>query len=177
MKLRIALDLDDTIFDWRNEYSKIYGDINKQESHIITRNVRKLEKNRNFWSNLPLLEKPNFNPAIYSTKRINNKSYTIANLEKYDLPIKPIYQTRIQTANKVDIIKGVSDILIDDSPFNVLQALNVGFPALLISREHNKNSNILFRINSLDIEEILQAYEFMIKYGKIKYTTKSYSFS
>lgn len=163
MKLKIALDLDDTIFDWRGEYSKIFGDITKQPPYIITRNVKKLRYNKKFWSNLPLIEKPDFIPHIYSTKRINSKDYTKSNLSLYDLPIKPIYQTISQSGNKVDIIKGVSNLLIDDSVFNVKQALNVGFPALLIIREHNKNHNIKHYINSLSIKEIKEKYNCLIQ--------------
>lgn len=159
MKLRIAIDIDDIILDWRGEYSKIFGDITKQSQYQITRNVRKLSHNRDFWSNLPLLEYPDFVPEIYSTKRINSKTYTRNNLRKHNLPVRPIYQTLTQTGNKVDIIKGVADILIDDSPFNVEQALEVGFPALLIVREHNKHSNIKHKINSLILDEIYEAYE------------------
>ena len=29
-----------------------------------------------FWENLPLLERPNFEAYIYATKRINSKKYT-----------------------------------------------------------------------------------------------------
>lgn len=160
--LRIALDLDDTIFDWIGEFKKIHPNLNwKTEQNKITELVNGMSKDKNFWENLPLLERPDFVPTIYATKRVNSKSYTRKNLAKYDLPIRPIYQIYSQTDNKVRIIKGHCDVLVDDSAFNVMQALEVGFPAILITRPHNAHVKDLPRVNSLTLKEITEVY---IKY-------------
>jgi hypothetical protein len=127
-------------------------------SSNITKNVFKLKKDKRFWENLPLLEMPNFEPCIYATKRINSKVYTRNCLSRHGLPIKPIYQMVYQYGNKVNIIKGHCDVLIDDSAFNCYQALQVGFPAILITRPHNINSDYPYRINKLDLDEILNVY-------------------
>ena len=126
--------------------------------HIITKNVRKLLYDRDFWENLELLERPNFEPHIYSTKRIVQKSYTRNSLIKNGLPIKPIYQTYNQNGNKADKIKGRCDVLIDDSSSNVTKAIKSGLPALLIDRPHNHNVECEFRIYNLDYSEILDTY-------------------
>ena len=158
-KLRIALDLDDTIFDFFGEYKKVFpGEKNLVDS-TITKNVYKLKRNKSFWENLPLIEKPNFEPYIYATKRINSKNYTRNCLIRHELPIKPIYQMYYQKGNKADIIKGRCDVLIDDSITNVMQAIKAGLPALIIDRPHNQNGSPVFRIYSLDYKEILDAYE------------------
>jgi uncharacterized HAD superfamily protein len=80
-------------------------------------------------------------------------------LAKYGLPIKPIYQMYYQHGNKADMIKGRCDVLIDDSIDNVMKAIKSGLPALLIDRPHNQNGDPVFRIYSLDIEEIKYAYQ------------------
>lgn len=172
--IRIALDLDDTIFDWRGEYSKLFGNIDTHTDEQITKNVRKCQYNKDFWSNLPLLEEPDFTPTIYSTKRISSKDYTRNNLRKYNLPIVPIYQMVSQLGNKANQIKGVADILIDDSIYNVKQALDVGFPALLINREHNQHDNSVIRIYSLSIEDILNGYDILMRNGELYYNPKTY---
>lgn len=64
-----------------------------------------------------------------------------------------------QHGNKADMIKGRCDILIDDSVSNVMKAINSGLPALIIDRPHNQTGSPLFRIYSLDIEEIKFAYD------------------
>lgn len=157
--IRIALDLDDTIFDFLGAYREMFpGEKNMQEAKI-TKNVLSLRKDKHFWENLPLLEMPNFEPYIYATKRINSKTYTRNCLSRYGLPIKPIYQIYSQAGNKATIIKGRCDVLVDDSAYNCYQAMRVGFPAILITRPHNINSDYPYRINRLDLEEILEVYK------------------
>ena len=158
--LRVACDLDDTIFDFLGFYKQYFPKESDMISKNITKNVYKLRNNKYFWEHLPLLETPNFEPHIYSTKRINSKIYTRNCLNRYDLPIKPIYQTICQLSNKADIIKGRCDVLIDDSIFNVKKAIKVGLPAILISRPHNININFEFRIDKLDYREIEKMYNY-----------------
>ena len=160
--IRIALDLDDTIFDFLGAYKEAFpGEKNMIDSNI-DKNVFSLRKNKKFWENLPLLELPNFEPYIYATKRINSKTYTRNCLIKHGLPVKPIYQIYHQQGNKANIIKGRCDVLIDDSAFNCYQAMKVGFPAILITRPHNVNSGYPYRINKLDFEEILAVYKSIV---------------
>lgn len=156
--IRIALDLDDTIFDFLGAYQEVFPGKKNLISSNITKNVCKLKKDKRFWENLPLLEMPNFEPCIYATKRINSKVYTRNCLSRHGLPIKPIYQMVYQYGNKVDMIKGRCDVLIDDSVFNCYQALKVGFPAILITRPHNIDSDYPYRISRLDLDEIMAVY-------------------
>ena len=156
--IRIALDLDDTVFDFLGAYQEAFpGERNMLNSNI-DKNVLSLRKNKKFWENLPLLEMPNFEPYIYATKRINSKTYTRNCLTRYGMPIKPIYQIYYQQGNKANIIKGHCDVLVDDSVFNCYQAMQVGFPAILITRPHNVHSDYPYRVNKLDIEEIMEVY-------------------
>lgn len=157
--IRIALDLDDTIFDFLGAYKEAFPGERNMINSNIDKNVFALRKNKKFWENLPLLELPNFEPYIYATKRINSKTYTRNCLIKHGLPVKPIYQIYHQAGNKANIIKGRCDVLIDDSAFNCYQALKVGFPAILITRPHNVNSDYPYRINRLDLAEILEVYK------------------
>ena len=158
-KLRVALDIDSTILDFDSAFNTYYNcDLYNMEAKDITEKVNRLRLNKKFWSNLELLERPDFEPYIYATKRVNLKSYTRANLEKVGLPIKPIYQIYSQEDNKARIIKGHCDILIDDSWFNVQQALNSGLPALLITRPHNQHINTKYRIEHLNYKEIENKY-------------------
>ena len=156
MKLQIALDIDDTIADFYRQYKSVFGKPSK--NYEITRNVYKLRKNKNFWENLPVIDRIDFEPHIYCTKRINSKTYTKNWLNKHGFPIKPVYQMYTQKGNKADIIKGRCDVLIDDSYYNVVKCIEVGLPALLIDRPHNKNINTPYRIYSLKYAEIEKKY-------------------
>ena len=162
-KLRIAMDLDDTLLDFLGEYKKRFGEKAMKDS-IITKNVFKLRKDKEFCENLPLIDHMDFIPEMYCTKRINSKTYTRNSIIKQGLPNRPIYQMLYQKGNKADLIKGRCDVLIDDSVFNVVSCVKAGLPALLIDRPHNQWFGPQFRIYSLEYEEILDAYRFMKQY-------------
>lgn len=158
-KLRIGLDIDNCILDWVSAHEKKFKvKIGKVKDSLITKQVFSCRKDKEFWSNLELLERPDFVPELYCTKRINSKSYTKLSLQKHNLPIRPIYQLVCQTKNKASIIRGKCDVLIDDSYFNVMQCINSGFPALLITRNCNKHIDTPYRINNLCYKEIEEKY-------------------
>lgn len=162
--LRIACDLDQTIVQWEKAHEEYFNcKLKDLSSDEIGEQVKRLRLNKLFWSNLKLLERPDFEPHIYATKRINPKSYTRDNLKKLGLPIKPIYQIYSQEDNKARIIKGRCDVLIDDSWFNVKQCLSVGMPALLITRPGNKHIRTKYRINRLSYNEIEKKYNELFK--------------
>lgn len=157
--LRIAIDLDDTVFNWGDAHEAYYKcRLSELSDSQITEQVNRLRLNKQFWSNLELLERPDFEYSIICTKRVNPKSYTRACLEKHGLPVKPIFQLYSQADNKGRVIKGRCDVLIDDSWFNVQQCLSVGVPALLITRPHNKHIKTPYRVDHLCYAEIEQKY-------------------
>lgn len=157
--LRIALDIDDTVLKWRQTHeSKFNCHIRKMKSYKVTEQVNSLKNNKDFWENLPLLEKPNFIPEFWCTKRVNSKVYTRNSFRKRGLPLRPIIQFYNQSDNKAVGLVGKCDILIDDSWYNVQQCLSVGFPALLITRPHNKWVKTPYRVSHLNYREIEQKY-------------------
>lgn len=157
--LRCAFDIDDTLLDWRHAHEqKFHCSLTSLSSDEITKQVEQCRLDKTFWSNLELVERPDFEPCIYATKRINPKSYTRISLKKNGLPIKPIYQIYTQEDNKARIIKGRCDVLIDDSWFNVQQCLDAGLPALLITRPFNKHIKTKYRVNTLTYKEIEAKY-------------------
>lgn len=157
--LRIALDLDDTLFDWRAAHERYFCcKLRKMKDSDITNQVNSLKNNRNFWENLELLEKPDFIPELYATKRVNALEFTINCIRKNNLPIRPIIQFYNQSDNKADRLRGLVDVLVDDSWFNVKQALEAGFPALLITRPHNKWIKTPFRVSHLTYDCIENKY-------------------
>ena len=166
-KLRIACDIDQVLADFESAYNKYYNtDMSKENDYHITKNVYKLRHNKEFWTNLEVIDRPNFIPYIYATKRINLKSYKREWLLKNGFPDRPIYQTIYQYGNKADIIKGRCDVLIDDSVSNVYKCIKSGVPALLLDRPHNRHAGPEFRIYNLDIDEITECYEIICKYYK-----------
>ena len=155
-KLRIGLDIDDTLLDFWSEYLKQFG--NPKEDRVVTRNVYKLRRNKSFWENLPKLRDIDFEPELYCTKRINPKSYTRKSLINHGFPVRPIYQMYYQKGNKADLIKGRVDVFIDDSISNFEMLNKSGIPCLLIDAPLNRHYETKHRIHDLNYETILKKY-------------------
>lgn len=169
MKLKIGLDIDDTICDFLGPYLERFG-IPKQDCEI-TRNVSKiLRKDKKFWMNLPVIRRPDFIPTLYCTKRVHPKTWSKQFLEQNDLPVAPIYQVFCQTSSKVPRIKGRVDVFIDDSISNFINMNLNGVPCLLINGPHNQKWGPVGRIYNLKEEEIEECYylfyETMFKHFK-----------
>lgn len=155
-KLKIGLDIDNTIVEFWDTYVSKYG--MPKSDHEVTRNVYKLKKNKQFWENLPKIREIGCEVTLYCTKRISSKVYTRNSLIKNGFPVRPIYQVYTQKGNKVDKIKGKVDVFIDDSVSNVLQMNKSGMPTLLIDDPNNQKFETNLRIYSLDYQEILTKY-------------------
>lgn len=156
-KLKIGLDLDDTVVSFMIPYIERFG-IPKND-HEITKNVFQiLRKDKNWWLNQPLINKPDFNVTLYCTKRVHDKNWTKQQIKKHNLPIAPIYQIYTQSMNKADRIKGKVDVFIDDSVSNFKQLISKGVPCLLIDSPFNRDYQTEARIYSLNYKEIEQTY-------------------
>lgn len=157
-KIRWGLDIDDCILEFWNPYCKRFPKPN-QSDFEITKNVRKLCFDKDFWVNLPELHRPDFEIELFCTKRINPKQYTREWLIKHDFQVKPIYQQYYQYGSKSKLIKGRVDCFIDDSIKNVIELNTNGIPCLLMDSPANQSYGPIGRVYSLDYEEVMDIYE------------------
>ncbi len=168
MKLKISLDIDDTICDWRGEYLNKFG--NPKTDTEITKNVRnKLMSDKTFWLNLPVIRRPDFTPRQYTTSRSIRKTWTKEYLKNNNFPTAPVYQVLSYNLSKMSKIRmGGCDVHVDDS-INVFIDLNLnGVPCLLIDSKNNQNWGPIGRIFSLNKDEIEDCY-FLFKNTMFKY--------
>lgn len=161
MRLKISLDLDDTILSFQNHYISKFGQ--PKTDLEITKNVRGiLLKDKDFWLSQPLINIPNFVPTQYTTARLINKNWIKQQLELNNLPKSPIYQVLGVSLSKANMLRGRVDVHIDDS-LRVFKDLNSrGIPCLLIDSPYNQEWGPIGRIYSLDIEEIEEVYNLFI---------------
>jgi uncharacterized HAD superfamily protein len=156
-KLRIGLDIDDTILFWYSEYLKRFGEPKNQ--YEITRHVqRDLITDRNFWLNLPPKHYPDFSVTLYCTKRVCNKDWSKRWIKDHEYPIAPVYQLVTQSKNKADVIKGRVDVFVDDSVSNFIAMNLAGVPCLLMDCDYNQDWGPIGRIYSLNRDEIEEVY-------------------
>ena len=161
MKLRIGLDIDNTIADFNYGYIKRFGKWPKKD-WCITRNVQNiLIHDRDFWLNLPVIRKPDFEPRLFCSARVNNKRWT----KKYLLNIgfnSPLYQIPGYHLSKAKILKGRVDVFVEDSLKNFIDLNLHGIPCLLIDTPDNKEWGPIGRIYSLKESEIEECYNLFI---------------
>ena len=166
-KLRIGLDIDDTLVDFWGAYISRFSP--PTEDHIITRNVYKLRKDKNFWENLEKLRDIDFTPELYCTKRVNPKAWTKQWLSDNGFYNSPVYQMYYQKGNKATMIKGRCDVFIDDSISNFIKMNMSGIPCLLMDTPFNQNFGPVLRVYSLDKYEIEEAYNLGLEQGLFKH--------
>lgn len=160
--MRIGLDLDDTINFWWSEYVKLFGD--PKNDYEIIRNIEKrLKKDKSFWLNLPIKNRPDFEVELFCTKRVIPKSWSKEYLKRNGIPVKPIYQMYYQYGKKSSLIKGRVDLFIDDSISNMIELNLAGIPCLLMDSENNKSWGSVGRVYSLNYDEIIKEYNKFMK--------------
>ncbi len=165
-KLKIGLDIDDTLLDFWGAYLKRFGKP-KSDAEITYNVYQKLRTDKDFWVNLELINRPDFKPDLFCTKRVNPKSWTKESLIKNrlypdsrngEIENIPIYQLYYQLGQKSKLIKGRVDVFVDDSLKNFIEMNLNGVPCLLMDNEGNHSWGPIGRIYSLDYEEIEDTY-------------------
>lgn len=164
-RLRCGFDLDDTIFGFSQGYLKRFKRWPKYD-WAITRNVTHILINeRDFWINLPVIRRPDFEPTLYCSSRVNKKCWSKRAIEINNLPNSPLYQVPGYNIPKAKYIKGRIDVFIEDSPHQWKALNNAGIPCLLIDSLNNKEYGPILKIYSLDYDEIENAYYLGVETG------------
>ena len=157
-RLRVGFDLDDTIFGFSQGYLKRFKKFPKYD-WAITRNVTHiLIHERDFWVNLPVIRRPDFEPKLYCSSRVSNKRWSKKAIQINDLPNSPLYQIPGYHIPKSKYIKGRVDVFIEDSPHQWKALNQSGIPCLLIDSPNNKEFGPVLKIYTLDYDEIEEVY-------------------
>ena len=113
----IALDLDGVIFDFNKSYedkfnTKLvpYWNGNYQ----MKDHLKQLETDKEFWLNLPVLNRPSFEVDHYITSRSVPVEWIEESLQKNNLPCAPVHAVPWNTS-KLQLLKDLKiDIFVDD---------------------------------------------------------------
>lgn len=155
--LNIGLDCDGVIDRFWEPYIERFG--YPKSNKEITKNVQqKLKYDKNFWTTLPVLHRPDFEPTLFCTKRTSSKAYLREWIDINEFPIAPIYQVLYQKDNKARFVKGRIDVFVDDSIDNFISMNMSGVPCLLMDNPANEHLGPILRIHSLQRDEIEDVY-------------------
>ncbi len=141
----IACDLDDTILSFRESYEEKFnvrlsdywnGDYNMSD------NLKQLQKDKDFWVNLPVKNYPTFDIDYYITARSIADEWTQECIQKHNLPKAKIISVP-WNESKIDILKSLRvDIMIDDKLETFKECKANGIFCYLMDSPSNKYANV-----------------------------------
>lgn len=157
--LKIGSDIDGVLADFEGAYLRRFRKWPKKD-WVVTRNVEHiLISEEDFWLNLPVLRRPNFNPILYCSARVNNKEWTKKYLKLHGFPDAPLIQLPGYKISKVDALRNKVDCFIEDSLKNFIDLNKNGIPCLLIDAPYNRSWGPIGRIYNLDYNHIKKTYD------------------
>lgn len=166
-KLKIFLDIDDVIFDWGKAYAERFDTTVPKywtNSKMKLGRLELLTKEKDFWLNLPLKNTPNFQPNGFVSARGINKSWTKESLKLNNIPGRSNVHQVYWGQSKLKVLKDLNcDIFIDDKVSTFKELNKNGIFCLLMSAEHNKKIKTPYRIDELNIDEILKKHNELCK--------------
>lgn len=156
---RIALDLDGVVFDFEKAYENKFGvKMNPYWSatYQMSDHLKELEGDKDFWVNLPLLHKPEFEISAYITSRNIPKEWIEESIQKNGLPCAPVH-TVPWNESKLPLLKGLEITkFVDDKYENFKEANNAGVVTYLMDAESNRYYDVgARRIYDLKYSSIL----------------------
>lgn len=141
---RVALDVDDVVADFLGGYTEKTGDkLNPYwaASYHMGDHLKELANNEEFWTNLKVKHRPNFEPACYVSSRSIPIEFTQKFIQKAGLPCAPVFHVP-WNESKVEVLKENNiDILVDDKVQNFLDATKAGIFCYLMDAPHNRSFN------------------------------------
>ena len=141
----VALDLDGVIFDFNKAYEERfntklnpYWDGNYQ----IGEHLKELQEDKEFWVNLPVLNRPTFEVDYYITSRSIPDEWTMESLQKNGLPCAPVKSVPWNTS-KLDLLKELNvGVMVDDKWANFKEATDNGIFCYLMDSPANRYYNV-----------------------------------
>ena len=151
---KIGLDLDGVIFDFDTAYQKRFNvKMNPYwaTNYMMSEHLKELEGDKEFWINLPLLNKPKCEITAYVTSRSIPVEWIMESIEKNGLPCAPVVAVP-WGASKVEALKDYNiTCMVDDKWENFKEINEAGIMCYLMDSQSNRYYNVGgMRIYNLD---------------------------
>lgn len=159
----IFLDIDEVIFKWNKAYAdRFETKIPKSwvNSNLMSKRLKILSEEKDFWLNLPIKNFPNFTPRGFVSARGIPKTWSKESLVKNQIPGRSnLYQVH-WGQSKIELLKSLNcDIFIDDRIETFKECQQNGIFCLLMDASHNQKIKTNYRIYDLDINNIMSLWQ------------------
>lgn len=166
-KVRIILDIDDVVADWVPSFCKRYNcpiPNTWVNPYVTKERMIELSKDKNYWVNLPVRFKPDFQPKGYLSARGVPKRWAYEFMKKNNIPGRCNINQVPWNYSKIQKLKELKcDIFIDDKPETFEECHRNGIFCLLMDTPHNHHIETNFRIYNLKIDTIMKKYKEWLK--------------
>lgn len=163
--MNIYLDIDDVIFDWHADYAKYFNckvpqRWYKRTSKVMAERLNLLQKDKNFWLNLTIKNKPNFQPKGFVSARGIPKTWTIESLKRNNIPGRSNVHQVYWGESKIELLQNLGcTIFIDDKYLTFKECNQNGIFCLLMDAPHNRHIKTEYRIYDLNINTIIELWD------------------
>jgi len=140
----ICCDLDDCIFDFTTAYEERYGKLAEywNGDYKMAENLDVLKKDKDFWVNMPIKNRPSFEISYYVTARSIPIEWTKEAIAKNNLPMAPVFTLPWNTS-KIEKLKELHcDIMIDDKYETYKECQSAGIFCYLMDTPSNRYYNV-----------------------------------
>lgn len=141
----VGLDIDNVCADFNRAYEERFGvKMNPywSSNYKMKDHLKELENDKDFWINIPVLNKPSFEVDYYITARSIPPEWTMEFLEKNGFPCAPVHTVKWDES-KIDLMKSLGiTLMIDDKWDNYKEATNAGIFCYLMDAPHNQHYNV-----------------------------------
>jgi len=141
----IGCDLDEVIFDFLGSYEKKFNTTLNPYwacTYQMGEHLSELENDKEFWLNLPVLNRPSFEIDHYITARSIPIEWIKESLERNGLPCVPVHVVPWGTS-KIEVLKELKiDIFIDDKYATFKECTENGIFCYLMNAPHNQHYNV-----------------------------------
>lgn len=165
--MKIFLDIDDVIFNFNAGFAQRFN-ITPHKTWVFSNQMKKrldlLTRERNFWLTLPIKNVPNFMPSGFVSARGIHKSWTKESLRINNIPGRSNVHQVYWGESKIEKLKSLGcDIFIDDKYETFKECNKNGIFCLLMDAPHNRKYKTKYRIDNLEINNIMTMYNTLKK--------------
>lgn len=141
----VVCDLDDVIFSFCDSYEKRFNTVLSDYwngDYNMSENLKILQKDKDFWVNMPIKNRPNFEIDYYCTARSIPDEWTQEAIQKNNLPKAPIKSVP-WNVSKIDVLKELGcTIMIDDKMETFKECKANGIFCYLLSTKMNEHYDV-----------------------------------
>lgn len=152
---RVWVDIDSCCQEFEEYFLKYLGlpehHPTDWQDHRFRENLVKIKDDREFWINQPPLADPkDFTYPLtgYCTSRLPDDTWTLEALRRNGFPVAEFINVR--GGSKAKALKGICDVMLDDSINTFMECQREGICCFLMSRPHNEKYNVQnWRVSSV----------------------------